>query len=109
VKDGTGVVEQGKPPEGLFVVLAGSLVQIDRRRKKEIGDLGLGDVFGGLSLLEGQPSPADVVARGKCWLVVLGEGRFRRILEANPGLERVVRRLAKQSGSTSDAANAKAL
>lgn len=96
VKDGTCVVQQGRPPDGLFVVLSGSLARVDRERDKEIGEFGLGDVFGGLSLLEGQPADYDVIARGKCWLVVLGEGRFRRILAANPRLARVVRRLAQE-------------
>ncbi|HEB89581.1 MAG TPA: cyclic nucleotide-binding domain-containing protein, partial [Deltaproteobacteria bacterium] len=94
VKGGTRVVEQGKPPDGLFVVLSGTLVQIDRKNDKEEGELHSGDVFGGLSLLDDRPAPADVVTREKCWLVVLGEGRFRRILEANPALARVVRRVS---------------
>jgi CRP-like cAMP-binding protein len=97
VKDGTRVVEQGKPADGLFVVLSGSLVRIDREEGKELGAFGLGDVFGGLSLIEGQLAPSDVVSVGKCWLVVLGEGRFRRILEANPRLEQIIRRLANDS------------
>jgi hypothetical protein len=37
------------------------------------------------------------VACGKCWLVLLGEARFRRIAEANPKLVGVVRRLAEAS------------
>jgi len=99
VKDGTRIVEQGKPTDGLFVVLAGSLARIDRSRDKEVGTFGLGDVFGGLSMLEGRPMAFDVVARGKCWLVVLGEGRFRRILAANPQLARIVRRLTDEGRS----------
>jgi CRP-like cAMP-binding protein len=109
VKDGTRIVEQGKPPEGLFVVLSGSLSRIDRKRRKDLGDLGLGDVFGGLSLIEGQPSPSDIVARGKCWLVVLGEGRFRRILDANPRLARVIRRLADDGHEAGEGPSAPAL
>ncbi len=97
VRDGTRVVRQGRPPEGLFVVLAGSLELRDPERDKTIGELGLGDVFGGLTLLEGHPAGSDVVARGKCWLVVLGEGRFRRIMQANPRLTRVLRRLADEA------------
>jgi CRP-like cAMP-binding protein len=96
VKDGTRVVEQGKPADGLFVVLSGSLARVGPERDKAIGEFGLGDVFGGLSLLDGQPSDCGVIAQGKCWLVVLGEGRFRRILAANPRLARVVRRLARE-------------
>ena len=100
VKDGTRVVEQGKAAEGLFVVLTGSLSRIDREEGKELGNLGLGDVFGGLSLIEGQPAASDIVSVGKCWLVVLGEGRFRRILDANPRLERIIRRLARDTMQT---------
>ena len=96
VKDKTRVVERGKPADGLFVVLSGSLACVDSEQGKEVGEFGLGDVFGGLSLLEGQSARHDVIARGKCWLVVLGEGRFRRILAANPRLARVVRRLANE-------------
>lgn len=102
VKHGTRVVEQGRLADGLFVVLSGSLARVDRERDKEIGEFGLGDVFGGLSLLEGQPAGCDVIARGKCWLVVLGEGRFRRILEANPRLARVVRQLAHEGRPARD-------
>jgi len=98
VDDGTRIVEQGRPPEGLFVVLAGSLALVDRERAKALARLGPGDVFGGLSLLAGEPAASDVVAQGKCWLVVLGEGRLRRIVEANPRLERILRRLAEEGG-----------
>jgi CRP-like cAMP-binding protein len=105
VKDGTRVVEQGKPPDGLFVVLSGSLARVDSERDKEIGEFGLGDVFGGLSLLESQPAGHDVIARGKCWLVVLGEGRFRRILAANPRLAGVVRRLARAGQLADDSSS----
>ena len=55
VKDGARIVEQHASAEGLFVVLAGSLACIDADRDKEVGRLGIGDVFGGLSTLEGRP------------------------------------------------------
>jgi CRP-like cAMP-binding protein len=96
VKDGTRVALQGQPPEGLFVVLAGSLAKLDRTHARELGRLELGDVFGGDWLLEGKPSPWDVVACGRAWLIVLGERRFRRIVDANPRLVRVLDRLARR-------------
>jgi CRP-like cAMP-binding protein len=92
VRSGTTLVEAGKAPEGLFVVLSGSLSL--RMEDKEVAEVGLGEVFGGLSLIDGRLAPADVVAKGKCWLVVLGEGRFRRIMDANPCLDRILRRMA---------------
>ncbi len=98
VEEGATLIEAGRPPRGLFVVLSGSLSVVERNPggDKELDSLGLGDVFGGLSLLEGSIAPADVMATGKCWLVVLGEGRFRRILEANPRLDRILRRIARE-------------
>lgn len=97
VQDGTRVVARGAPPEGLFVVLAGSLARVDPDRGKELGRIELGDVFGGDWLLAGRPSPWDVVARGRSWLIVLGERRFRRIVDTNPRLVRVLERLARRA------------
>ena len=97
VHDGTRVATRGAPPEGLFVVLAGSLARVDPDRGEELGRIELGDVFGGDWLLAGRPSPWDVVARGRCWLIVLGERRFRRIVDANPRLVRVLDRLARRA------------
>ncbi|MCB9726443.1 MAG: cyclic nucleotide-binding domain-containing protein [Spirochaetaceae bacterium] len=106
VRDGTRVVEQGGAPEGLFVVLAGSLARLRREggrkgREKELGELGPGDAFGGLPLLEGEAADASVVARGKCWLVLLGEARFRRMAERNPRLVEMLH--AQADGAPSSA------
>lgn len=111
VDQGATVIEAGRPPEGLFVVLSGSLAVVDRRPigDKEVDVLRPGDVFGGLSLMDGRSAPADVVANGKCWLVVLGEGRFRRILGANPRLDRILRRIALEKGRDSSGGSVIAL
>ena len=107
VADGARVVARGRAPEGLYVVLSGRLSVVGPagpgagEPDKELASLGLGDVFGGLSLIEGRVPAGDVVACGKCWLVVLGEARFRRIVEANPRLERVLRRIARAAAEES--------
>jgi CRP-like cAMP-binding protein len=107
VEDGAKLIERGRAPEGLYVVLSGELGIVgpaspdEQDLDKELAGLGLGDVFGGLSLIDGRLPPGDVVARGKCWLVVLHEGRFRRILEANPRLDRILRRIAQEVAESS--------
>lgn len=105
VADGAKVIERGRAPDGLYVVLSGELSVVGSvapgEPDKELASLGLSDVFGGLSLIEGRLPAGDVVARGKCWLVVLGEGRFRKIVEANPRLERVLRRIARAAAEES--------
>ena len=107
VEDGAKLIERGRAPEGLYVVLSGELSVVgpasadEQDVDKELAGLGLGDAFGGLSLIDGRLPPGDVVARGKCWLVVLHEGRFRRILEANPRLDRILRRIAQEVAESS--------
>lgn len=115
VEAGTRVVERGQAPEGLYVVLSGSLGVVGdpeyasgsvQGEDKELAQLALGDVFGGVALIEGRPSTADVVAHTECWLVVLGEGRFRRILDVNPRLDRVLRRIATSLAGEPDRGDA---
>ena len=101
VQEGARVVSAGKPPEGLFVVLSGRLALWDRKRGKVVRELSAGGVLGAQTLLMAEPSPFDARAIEKCWVVVLGEGRFRRILEANPRLSRVLKRLAQASEGVS--------
>jgi CRP-like cAMP-binding protein len=86
VRDGAAVMEQGKPSEGLFVLLAGRMEIVDAAGVKCEGELSTGDVFGGVPLMQGKPAPRSVVADGKCWVLVLDERRFRHILSANPRL-----------------------
>jgi len=86
VKDGAAVMEQGKPSEGLFVLLAGRMEIVDTAGVKGEGELSSGDVFGGVPLMQGKPAPRSVVADGKCWVLVLDERRFCHILAANPRL-----------------------
>jgi CRP-like cAMP-binding protein len=99
IKDGTRVVEQGTPPDGLFVLLAGEMKVLDEARDKPLGQLESGDLFGGVPLLQSEPASSSVLADGKCWVLVLGEGRFRKIFDANPGLETLLGRLAKRLGA----------
>jgi cAMP-dependent protein kinase regulator len=101
VEEGEEVVVQGHAPDGLYVVLSGSLEMVDgvlgRQRvgRPGLGRIASGDLFGGVSLLEGRPSVVSIVARTRCWVAVLGEGRFRRILKARPGLEGLLRGIAR--------------
>jgi CRP-like cAMP-binding protein len=98
IKDATRVVEQGRPAEGLYVLLAGSMDVVDEAGDKLLGQLEAGDLFGGLPLLHGEVAANSVLAKGKSWVLVLGEGRFRRILAANPRLEGLLSQLAERTG-----------
>ncbi len=87
VQAGTSVIEHGLPSPGLFVMLAGSMDVIDEVADKHHPGLEPGDVFGGTALVRREPAAASAVAVGKCWVLVLDEARFRRILAARPRLE----------------------
>lgn len=93
---GATVVEQGQAPDGLFVLLCGELDVVDTDRDKVLSTLGPGDLFGGLALLHGSAPHAAVVARRKSWVLLMPEGRFRRIAEANPGLDLLIEDLAEE-------------
>jgi len=100
VKNGSVVVEHGRPAGSLYLLLAGTLDVVDTRRDKRLASLEPGALFGGLSLLRSGAAPARIVAaNGKCWLLALGEARFRRILEANPRLEGRLERLAAEAAA----------
>jgi CRP-like cAMP-binding protein len=78
------------------MLLSGELELVDAKADKSLGMLKAGDVFGKMPLLEGVSAHAVVIARKKCWVIVLGEARFRRILAANPKLEPALHALARK-------------
>lgn len=88
VRDGTAVLEQGRPGRGLFVLLAGAMDVVDEAAGAIVDRLEPGDLFGGVALLSGEPAAASVVAAGKCWVLVLDAQMARQILAGAPGLER---------------------
>lgn len=97
VRDGTRVMAASQPPKGLFVVLAGQLELRHPRNGVLVKTLGPGEVLGAAALLSGEASTQSAVARGKCWIVLLDEKRFRQMLAANARLESVLVELAASS------------
>ncbi|MBW2230549.1 MAG: cyclic nucleotide-binding domain-containing protein [Deltaproteobacteria bacterium] len=93
VQDAVPVLEQGVPGEGLFVLLAGTMDVEDDETDKLLGSLAPGDVFGARSAARDEFARASVVADGKCWVLVLEKARLRRILGANPRLDRHLKSL----------------
>jgi len=97
-RDGSVLIEQGRQASYLFALVAGQaqVVRADRDGEKTLATLGPGDLFGEISLLQGEPAMASVVACGKCWIVALPEQRLQRLLENNPGVQQVVEDLIAQ-------------
>lgn len=70
---------------GMGVVLRGSLSVI-RAEHDVIGHLGVGDVFGEMSLLDDEPRSATLVADEQTEVALLTRGGFRAQIRQNPDI-----------------------
>ena len=76
---GAVVVRQGDPGDALCIVVSGSLEV--RRNDRAVAELTRGDYFGELSLIDGEPRSATVVALDDVVLLTLQAGDFRALLD----------------------------
>lgn len=84
---GQVVFLRGDPGDALYLISSGSVhVSLTSPEGKEVllTVLGPGDFFGDLSLLDGQPRSADVIASDECELLVLRRVDFKRVLSSHP-------------------------
>lgn len=84
VKAGRVLVEQGRLGHEFFLILDGKASV--RRNNRKIADLGPGQYFGELSLLDKGPRDATVVADTDMKLLVLGQREFLGVLDDVPSL-----------------------
>jgi CRP/FNR family cyclic AMP-dependent transcriptional regulator len=85
---GTVLARQGaRGLEFLLIVEGSARVEKDG---KVIARLGAGDFFGEMSLLDGQPRSATVVADSPVVLLVVDVRSFGRLLDTVPGLSKKV-------------------
>ena len=80
--EGTTLTEQGAPGDAWFGILSGTAeVVVDGER---VATLGAHDDFGELSLLDGEPRSATVMALEPLTVAVLGVRMFRTLLREFP-------------------------
>lgn len=87
VAKGALVVTEGDAGDALYVVRSGEVkvaLPGDEGREVILGILNVGDHFGELSLIDGRPRSAHVVATQPSTLIVLRRTDFRRQVEQNP-------------------------
>jgi CRP/FNR family cyclic AMP-dependent transcriptional regulator len=101
--DGSTIVTEGSTNEQLFVILDGS-VRVTRGGRPVARMTG-GDFFGEISLLDGGPRTATVVADGPVRCLILLRREFQDILEEMPlvatkTLRSLATRLRKSDRST---------
>jgi CRP-like cAMP-binding protein len=84
------VVRAGDPGRSCFLVAAGRIrVSLTMDREEvTLAELGPGDHFGELSLIDGEPRSADCVALTRSELYELSQVAFFKLLEVNPLIAR---------------------
>jgi CRP/FNR family cyclic AMP-dependent transcriptional regulator len=82
------LAEQGRVGHEFFIVLDGRLVVLDGR--KPVAQLGPGDFFGEIALLDGRPRTATVRAEGITRLLVVGHREFHALMDEFPELRKTV-------------------
>ncbi len=95
IKGGAAVIAQGQTGDAFYVLLEGTAVV--RRNNRKVGELGSGDYFGELALLDPAPRNADVVALTEIKVARLGSASFRRMLRSVPAMnERLLAGLSRR-------------
>jgi CRP-like cAMP-binding protein len=84
VESGRTIVRSGAEGDALFVVLDGTATV--ERDGRTVAELGGGDYFGELALLDPAPRAATVIATSDTDLAVLGVRMFRVLLRELPPL-----------------------
>ena len=93
---GTKLVEEGKGGVGFYLILEGTAEVI--REGEKLAELGAGNFFGELSVIDGAPRTADVVAMTDTCCLVITQWAMTSLIENHPQiaqgmLEELVRRL----------------
>lgn len=96
-KAGQDVVVQGVPGDGFYVILAGEAeVWRDGTRRERLAQLGPGDFFGEISLIDEIPTTATVRATGPLTCFHLERAAFHRAMRDLPDQLDRVRRVARE-------------
>jgi CRP-like cAMP-binding protein len=82
------LAEQGHLGQEFFIVLDGRLSVLDGRRV--INQLGPGDFFGEIALLDGHQRTASVRADGITRLLVIGHSEFNALIDEFPSVRAAV-------------------
>jgi CRP-like cAMP-binding protein len=80
---GDTVIQKGTPGDSLYVILGGSARALGKPASRT---LRTGDYFGELSLLDGTPRSATVLATGELHVMRLPRQAFIELAEENPGI-----------------------
>lgn len=103
VKAGRVLVDEGRAGHEFFLILDGTASV--RRNNRKVAELGRGQYFGELSLLDRGPRTATVVAESDMKVLVLGQREFLGVLDDVPGLAYKILRIMAHRLRESDLKN----
>jgi CRP-like cAMP-binding protein len=104
VKTGTTVCDEGEVGQTFYFIVSGKAAVI--RNGRRVAELGQGEYFGELALLDRLPRSATVKAATDMELLVISQKDFNKLLVASPSL---TRKLLVATASRLRNADAKAL
>jgi CRP-like cAMP-binding protein len=78
---GSALVRAGDAATAFYVILDGRFRVVLPGRRVELGG---GDVFGEMALIDGEPRSASVVAESESYVMAIPRPRFLKLLEAEP-------------------------
>lgn len=96
-EDGAVIVPEGEEGLGFYLLLSGEARVVQAER--EVNRLRSGDFFGEISLLEGTPRTASVIAAGRTVCLGILRGDFRPLLVRQP---RIALRILEEEGRRID-------
>jgi CRP/FNR family cyclic AMP-dependent transcriptional regulator len=82
VQAGTKIVEKGQSGLGFYLILQGKADVMSGGKK--LVEFGEGSFFGELSVIDGAPRTADVVAKAETTCLVLSQWAMRSIIGTHP-------------------------
>ncbi len=82
VPKGTGVFREGDAPDAIYLIRSGQVTL--SRAKKIIGNLGPGDAFGIVAVLDGRPREMTVATTSDCVLLALKADDLLQLLVDRP-------------------------
>ncbi|MDQ3198532.1 MAG: DUF1003 domain-containing protein [Verrucomicrobiota bacterium] len=89
VPEGTTLFHRGEPGDSMYLVEEGRVrisVKDTDGHDTTLAEMGAGDFFGEMSLLDGHARSADATASVECRLAVLPRADFRSFLRKNPDI-----------------------
>ena len=81
---GQVIVREGDVGDTFYVITSGSAVV--ERNGSRLRELGEGDFFGEISLIDGQPRTATITANAKVQALALDRDDFQRLIDQHPSV-----------------------